>query len=135
MNNNNFAYHKERLYNIRDILNSLYLYAIQNNKNIILYLREKFNLKLVEININILREGLKIPNSYITDSNFIELSKKYMSILYYLHQEKNNFIISILKEEAEVIEVEEMLNSLPEVPKTLPIIEKKVIKKKPTLLN
>ena len=56
MNHNNFAYHKERLYNIRDILNSLYLHAIQNNKNIILYLREKFNLKLVEININILRK-------------------------------------------------------------------------------
>ena len=32
MNHNNFAYHKERLYNIRDILNSLYLHAIQNNK-------------------------------------------------------------------------------------------------------
>ena len=37
-----------------------------------------------------------------------------MSILYYLHQEKNNFIINILKQ-AEVIEVEQMLNSLPEV--------------------
>ena len=59
-----------------------------------------------------------------------------MSILYYLHQEKNNFIINILKQEAEVIEVEQMLNSLPEVPKTLPVIEKKkIIKKKTTLLN
>jgi hypothetical protein len=125
----NFIFYKDRLYELRDVLDCMYKFAINNNKNILLYLKEKFDYQLSHVNIKILQEGLVFQN---LDPNFISLSNKYINILQHLHTTKNNFIVRELKEESEVIEIEKLFETLPEIPKTIP---KVVVKKKDPLLN
>ena len=107
----------------------MYKFAINNKKNILLYITENFDYKLSLVNINVLQQGLTFQN---LDPNFILLSNKYINILQHLHTTKNNFIIRELKEESEVIEIEKLFETLPEIPKTIP---KVVVKKKDPLLN
>lgn len=124
-----FLFYKERLYELRDVLDCMYKFAINNKKNILLYITENFDYKLSLVNINVLQQGLTFQN---LDPNFILLSNKYINILQHLHTTKNNFIIRELKEESEVIEIEKLFETLPEIPKTIP---KVVVKKKDPLLN
>jgi hypothetical protein len=128
MSNRNFKYYNDRLNDIREVLDIMYKFAKKNNKNIIVYIREKFDLKITQLNKKILEEGLTLPN---LNSNFVDLTNRYIKILNNIHSNKNNILLKQLKDESEVLDIEKMFNTLPEIPVDLPKIEKK----KETLLN
>ncbi len=117
MTEKTIEYYQDRLTNIREVLNIMYNYAKKNNKNILNYIKSKFDYQLTQINMKILEDGLKLEN---LDLEFIRLSNRYIKILQFLHANKNQFIIAELKEESEVIEIEKLLNSIPKVPDTIP---------------
>ncbi|VVU94348.1 hypothetical protein CPAV1605_70 [seawater metagenome] len=140
-------YYQDRLQKIREVLNMIYNFAVKHDKNVLYYIRSKFDYQLTRVNLPILQEGLKLNNM---GGEFTRLSNKYVKVLQFLHTNKNQFIVAELKEEAELLELEKMLNTLPEIPNTLPQkseTEKKLealptvpttlpqIKKKEPLLN
>ncbi len=130
MSNRNFKYYNDRLNDIREVLDIMYKFAKKNNKNVVAYIREKFDLKITQLNKKILEEGLTLPN---LNSDFVDLSNRYVKILDNIHSNKSQILLKQLKEESEVLDIEKLFDTLPEIPSDLPKIKKK--EKKGTLLN
>ena len=123
----NCDYYKKRLQEIREVINLLYKYAINNKLNILNYIRLKFDKQLVEINSKILKEGLEINK----EKEYINLANKYIKIMTLLHSTRNKLIIQELIQENEALEIENLINEMPKVPTSIPKIKKTIKDKDP----
>ena len=132
MSTRNFKYYNDRLNDIREVLDIMYKFAKNNNKNVISYIREKFDLKITQLNKKILKEGLTLPN---LNSNFIDLTNRYIKILDNIHSNKSKTLLQYLEEESGVLDIEKVLSTLPPVPTEIPKIESKKKIKKGMLIN
>ena len=128
----NLDYYQNRLQEIREVLNILYLRSSKSNNKKIVHIRNKFDRDLVRINSTILKDSISSKNSIKLNfgnpsysSQYVPLCHKYIKILDNIHVSQNEIlVIQQLKLESSIIEKEAMelkkiMNDLPEVPKSI----------------